>query len=157
MSITLLNEGKFEVPDRTPHIKRGAAEVYIDDLGVSWRNQCTHFFAEITRHGEGQCTGCGSWAWSAWWVAEGVYGDATSLWITERERAMNERLEADAVNMLVGVLGAVVVEEQPKQVVARPLPEPKQPVVAVMALMDMDEPAKRRGIPVPQMEFMRLS
>lgn len=131
MYTTLLNAPTAKVEHkRTPFVKGGEAEVYVQTR-TPWQHGHTHTFSVWDKHGDGLCIGCGAQAWSAWWVAEGVYGEGTGIWVQEMTRRHADRL------------GETV--EAAKR-------EPAQHrAVALFALNDADEPARRQGLSVPQM------
>lgn len=92
--------------------------------------ECEHYFADLDRFGHGYCAKCKAHAWSESWVADGVFGEDTHSWADETYRMWCEEAQMDAA---------------------------AEVAVEIIANLSPDEPARRPGIPVPQMEFMRLA
>lgn len=113
-----------------------------------------HYFADLTRFGEGVCQQCGARGWSAFWVAEGVFGEGTGEWIAAEIGRMDELV---AISLVTDHLGGKVIALEPA------LSDEKREAGLrrlLHAVLDLDEPAaqtRRPGIPVPPMRRDHLT
>lgn len=100
MTIRMLIDPPAKPHYRTTHIKGGVAEVYIDTQSKPWVETHTHYFEDLDRFGTGQCIACGVEGWSAWWVADGVFGEGTSAWVDMQAKAWADRIDDDVLARL---------------------------------------------------------
>lgn len=126
---------------RTTYHMGPSAEAFVE-IRTLWQAGHTHHFSDLTRFGDAACHGCGATAWSAWWVADGVFGEGTHEWMVQQDRIHRSLMApSEEIALIESILGPVE-------------------VLATVSTLDEDEPAKvtgrREGIPVPKMAHLRL-
>ncbi len=145
MPMILLSNPSHDAHYRTTHIKGGVPEVYVE-TPRPWMEGHRHHFSDLTRFGDAVCHSCGATAWSAWWVADGVFSEGTKSWVDMMETQYRDRFTTEVEQRLQLTLGALTAKIEP--------------VTVTVAALDLDQPAvpaRRPGIMVPKMDYMRLS
>jgi hypothetical protein len=73
----------FLSPRRTPHYKAPEIVFAYVDVTTDEHEACSHVYDRPMRFGDATCLYCGVYAWSPYWVAEGLYGSDydTATWI----------------------------------------------------------------------------
>jgi hypothetical protein len=102
---TVMEPAVHPDPVRTPYLD-GPVGYYHVVVTRTEQVTCTHT-GWADRFGSGECDQCGAEFWSAWWVAEGLYGlasamdadalDGTGMWLI-KERTSWERRALQATD-----------------------------------------------------------
>ena len=133
---TLVTNPQHDPHYRTTYHMGPNPEVFVE-VRTLWQAGHLHWFSDLSRFGDAACHGCGATAWSAWWVAEDVFGENTHKWMVEQERIHRSLIQP------VPTFDAEV-----------------ERVLAIVAVVDGEEPANgraRAGIPVPKMRKGHLT
>jgi hypothetical protein len=73
----------------------------------------THVVTDLTRFGDGICQPCGLNMWSPAWVADGVFGEGTREYMSDRIRAWTELVNHDRLAFDLPRILASLTDEEP--------------------------------------------
>lgn len=76
--VTEMDPANVPVLYRTPYLDGPARYMHVR-VERSAQLTCSHDWGTAGRFGDAQCAKCEAWAWSKWWVAEGIYGLASTV------------------------------------------------------------------------------
>lgn len=137
---------------------------------TTWQEGHHHEFETPAADGESSCTGCGAASWSLTWVKPSLYCTPacsglhmderakcqTAVWAKATLARLDDLVMQSAQHLAERELGAVCIDG-PGVIPDVSDEQVEAAAQVVLAVLDPSEPARRAGVPVPQMERGRLS